>query len=262
MISSKKIKSIRYFENSSHIFPSVDVRGGVCFINWDLNFNRKTKLISGNNNREVQINKYDIIIPHIKAYGIIDKIHTHHKNKDFLSKIVWSRNPFGIESNYFKNKTKTKRSSKDSVECFSVGKNIYKISKTEIIKNKDKVGEYQVVFPKASGGGRGHRDKILLRPEHFFILKNGQISTETYSVAGSFKSLKEAKFLLNFLRTNFARFLLGVRKPTQNTSVKNFSWIPLMRLNKNWTDEELFEHFNLLKSEKEYILDQVKKWTA
>ena len=30
-----KIKSIKYFEDSKNVFPEVDIRGGICFLNWD-----------------------------------------------------------------------------------------------------------------------------------------------------------------------------------------------------------------------------------
>jgi len=67
---------------------------------------------------------------------------------------------------------------------------------------------------------------------------------------------------LSFLRTNFARFLLGLRKPTQHTKRETFAWVPLLNTKQLWTDEKLFEYFNISPEEQKYIIKQVEKWTA
>ena len=261
MIKDKKIKRITYFENSSFIFPTVDIRGGVCFLYWDNQHRGKTIIQSENKEMNIDSSSYNIIIPHISAYPIIDKV--LKKSKKFMSETVWPRKPFGLPGNYFSIYKAIKKSNSDTlVDCLGVRKIIHKIPKNQIIFNRDKINEYQVVFPRASGGGKGHRDKILLKPEHFFILEKGQISTETYSVAGSFKSRQSAENLLSFLRTAFARFLLGLRKPTQDTKRDTFAWVPLMDTKKSWTDAELFKYFSINKQEQKYIIEQVEKWTA
>ena len=260
IIKSKKIKKITYFENSSFVFPTVDIRGGVCFLYWDKNHRGSTVIDSKEETTKTDLSKWDIIVPHVKAHSILNKV--LKKSDKFVSEVVWSRKPFGLAGNYFLNNKFNYSKSGLFIECISQGKTINKIPRNLVSTNKDKIDEYQVAFPEASGGGKGKRDQILPRPKHFFILNKGQISTETYSVAHSFKSKKNAERFLSFLRTNFARFLLGLRKPTQHTKRDTFSWIPLMDIEKTWTDGELFKYFNINKEEQKYIIDQVEKWTA
>ena len=81
-------------------------------------------------------------------------------------------------------------------------------------------------------------------------------------MAHSFINQTEAENFLSFLRTNFARFLLGLRKPTQDTKRDTFAWIPLLDTRKPWTDKEFFKHFNISPEEQKYIIEQVEKWTA
>ncbi|MDE0119168.1 MAG: Eco57I restriction-modification methylase domain-containing protein [Bdellovibrionales bacterium] len=260
MIQNKQIKKITYFENSSHIFPTVDIRGGVCFLYWDKMHSGKTTI----KNREKVVTKdisdWDIIVPHVEAYSIIDKI--LQKSDTFVSEIVWSSKPFGLRTFYFRKNTALKSDNQYAIPCYSSGNRVLYADRRDITKNRNRINEYQVAFPEASGGGKGHRDKVLLRPGHFFILNKGQISTETYSIAGSFTTRKEAKNFLSFLQTNFARFLLGLRKPTQHTKAETFNWVPLMSTKKSWTDEELFKHFNINSEEQKYIIEQVERWTA
>ena len=260
MIRSKHIKKITYFENSSFVFPTVDIRGGVCFLYWDRKNKEETLIKNKQNQTKINLSKLDIIVPHIKAHSIINKVLKESKN--FVSEVVWPRKPFGLPGNYFLRNNMSFSKSDHLIECLSVGKKINKIPKDLIPLNKNRVNEYQVAFPEASGGGKGKRDQILPKPEHFFILKKDQISTETYSVAHSFKNYKEAKNFLSFLQTVFTRFFLGLRKPTQHATRNTFAWIPLMSAKKPWTDEELFKYFKITKKEQNYIKEQVQKWTA
>ena len=258
MIKEKHIKKIKYFENSSHIFPTVNIRGGICFLYYDKNHTSTITLSNKSEKVTKDFSTWGVIVPHIKAHSIIDKV--LKKSKLFVSSKVWSRKPFGLATNYFSNKKKELLKSSQTVDVVSIGKKVYKIPKKLIPVNQDKLNEYKVAFPKAFGGGQ--MDKILLKANHFFILKPGQISTETYSIAGSFKEKKEAYNFLSYLRTDFARFLLALRKPTQDASKKSFQWVPLMSTKKSWTDEELFKYFNITQKEQIYIKEQVEKWTA
>ena len=259
MIKCKKIKKIKYFEKSHDIFPTVDIRGGVCFFYWKRNFSEKTKIFNNNEILEVDLFRYDIILPHLNAYSILDKILS--KTNSFVSEIVLPISPFNLSSNYF-TKNKEDANSKNQLECFTAGKNLKRISKEKISKNIDQVYKYNVSFPEAIGGGKKQRHKVLPKPNTFFIIGKGQISTATYCISKGFNSLREAENFRSFLGTYFSRFLLGLRKPTQHTSSKTFSWVPLMDTKRSWNDEQLFEHFKITKEEQKYIKEQVEKWTA
>ena len=259
IIMDKKIQKINFFSNSNNIFPTVNIRGGVCFLHWNKNYNGDTILYNKTEKIRKDFSKWKIIIPYIEAYPIIDKV--LKKCTTFVSEYVWARNPFGLPTNYTFSRNKKYSSSESIVNCLARKRTIYKIPISSIPKNKDKVNEYQIAFPNVMGGGKGRMDKILTH-NPFFILEKGQISTETYSVAGSFKNRNEAENFLIYMRTNFTRFLLGLRKPTHHTKIDTFSWIPLMPLNKSWTDKELFEYFDITQEEQKYIINQVEKWTG
>ena len=257
IINSKNVKTIRYFENPHYIFPTVEIRGGICFFHWDNNNRKKTRLFNETSNKIIDLSSYEIILPHLQAYPILEKV--FKKSNRFLDKVTWATNPFGLTSNFFE---KNKKYKEGKIECFCKGKKIKKISEQLVLKNKEKINDYKIVFPENSGGGKGNRHKILLRAEHFFILEPKQISTATYSVASNFSNLKEAQNFMFFLQTYFARFLLGLRKPTQDTSRKTFAWVPLMDTGTKWTDKKLFKYFGITQDESKYIKDKVDYWTA
>ena len=90
-----------------------------------------------------------------------------------MSDIVWGSRPFGLRGNHL---TLRKRGDDLVNPVFCVCRNgeKNKISKHLIVRNNDKINEYQVVFPEACGGGKGRRHEILPKDEHLFILKRGR----------------------------------------------------------------------------------------
>jgi len=64
------------------------------------------------------------------------------------------------------------------------------------------------------------------------------------------------------LKTDFARYLLGLRKITQDLPANRWSWVPYVDVSKKWTDEELFKLFKLTKDEQAHIRKKVRDWSS
>ena len=128
IIASKEIKQIFYFENPHAIFPTVQIRGGICFLHWDRRNSNGTIINNGKQSDNINLEAYNIIVPHIEAYSILSKV--FKKSNKFLDKVVWPRKPFGLEGNFFK---VNKKWPAGDIECVSKGKRINKISQ-KIIK--------------------------------------------------------------------------------------------------------------------------------
>ena len=58
--------------------------------------------------------------------------------------------------------------------------------------------------------------------------------------------------------TKFSRFLLLLRLSGQNNSKDKFSWVPVMDFSKTWTDNELYNYFNLTEEEIDLIEKTIK----
>ena len=275
MLQSKNIKKIEYFENAAEVFPSVDMQGGICYLNWTRTKSTQTLFAKyGQKQTSIDTSKYDVLLTHSETHPILDKVLAVH-NEKFMDTVVFPRKVWGLNSNYFDSTQALNSRSRASkchqpstpinpssyITAFSKSRKKHLIKKFVVQKNIHLVKQYKVAFPKASGTGKGKRDKVLMKPHEFFILHPQQVSTETYSIAGSFKNIQEAENLKFYLQTYFARFCLGLRKTTQNTSQKTFKWMPYMGVDKKWTDEKLFAHFGLTKKEQAYIIKWVDEHT-
>lgn len=262
MINSKEIRSITYFEKSGDVFPTVDIDGGVCFLDYDKSYSGLSTFIEGSNNNdciELSLGDYDIIPDDPKAIPILTKISKKWSGKD-VSQVALKGRAFGPRTFHFKRFKALDRSFQNSIPCIGNGKTLKHIERSAVNKNEEHIGNYKVCMPGVYGGKRGDR-RITIPARSIFVVDSGTVVTETYMVVYSTKTKKEADRFANYLKTDFARYLLGLRKLTANISWEKWKWVPLLEMSKDWDDQMLFDFFGITRKEQEHIRKKVKEWS-
>ena len=69
---------------------------------------------------------------------------------------------------------------------------------------------------------------------------------------------EEAENLYKYLQTQFVRFLVSQTTSTQHIAKANFAFVPIQDFSKTWTDEELFEKYNLSDAEIAFIDSMIR----
>lgn len=260
VLSSPDIKGLHYFRRSKSIFSTVDVLGGVCFFHYEKGFKGKTTFIEDGVETKVSLSEFDIIPDDPNAYSIIRKVKA--KQKKFVSDVAWSRNPYGISTTFFRDNDAEADAGPSNIKCLTRGRKFKITAKKNIRKNADKVDYYKVVVPAAfaPGGPKEGVRRVTLPVKHYFILNKDEITSETYTIIDIFKSKAEAERFVRFLQSDFARYLLGLRKITQHIPKDRWAWVPYMDTSKEWTDESLFKFFELTPGEIKNIQKKVREW--
>jgi site-specific DNA-methyltransferase (adenine-specific) len=91
---------------------------------------------------------------------------------------------------------------------------------------------------------------FLSRP---IIAGPGEACTETYVVAGRFDRKKTAELYATYLRTQFVRFLVSLRKATQDAAKDVYGFVPDIPLSRVWTDQALYKRYGLTEGEIAFI---------
>jgi hypothetical protein len=227
MLSRKDIVSIHQIPNSRTIWPGIDIMGGVNYFYLNKSHNGLTKFTNGNTTRDIQLDKYDILVPDVKAYPLIRKAHKY----PCVGKLYLSTGHFGITTNFehFKDK-----STANLVKCYvSAQKGGVKYVDQKYIKNPY---NFWKVFTPQGNGGYGFGNIIIGSPK--------EIASQTYF---GFKvgSLAEAKSLKSYLETDYANYMLSLRKIDQHISEATLKWIPLPPLDREWTDAKVAKYFDV-----------------
>jgi site-specific DNA-methyltransferase (adenine-specific) len=107
---------------------------------------------------------------------------------------------------------------------------------------------------RVQGTSAAIETKFLSKP---IIAEPGTACTESYLVAGHFDSEIEANNYARYLRTRFARFLVSLRKSTQDAPRNVYAFIPDLPLDQEWTDAKLYRRYGLTQDEIAFIESQV-----
>ena len=107
----------------------------------------------------------------------------------------------------------------------------------------------------AYGAGEDFPHQIINKP---FYAEPGTCCTETYLVVGPFLDENIVQNVIKYMMTKFFRFMVMLRKNTQHGSKGVYQFVPIQDFSKPWTDEELYEKYDLTEEEIAFIDSMIR----
>lgn len=256
MIHDNRIRTIVDFPISSDCFPGVQIKGGVCFFLWERDNKGLCNVIEYRGNELISQMQRPLIEPHtdifIRYNSAISILHKVAKIKEeSFSKLVSSRKPFGLPSNF----------DNYSMDKFEGSVVIYAnktkgfVKREAIVQNIEWISKYKIFITEAYGAGEDYPHQILNKP---FIGEPNTCSTETYLVIGPFDNIKTTTSVLSYIKTRFFRLLVLLKKNTQHATQKVYQFVPMQDFSHPWTDEMLYEKYGLTEEEIAFIESMVR----
>lgn len=257
MLHDKHIKTIIDYPNPKDCFPGINISGGVCYFLWDKNYNGDCTFTNVIGNEKTtatrKLDEFSYFVRYNSAVSIIHKVLS--KKETMLDSIITSRKPFGLDSFVRGNE---KKGINDVEVISSAGRGF--LDRNEIIQGKQLIDKYKVILGKALSGHIGETDengqvKVLAKVE---LLKPNEICTESYLCAGCYDDIKFAKNLEKYIKTKFCRFLLLQALSSMNITKDKFCYVPLQDFSKEWSDDSLYNKYELSNNEILFIESMIK----
>jgi site-specific DNA-methyltransferase (adenine-specific) len=257
MLGSQNLVSLVDHPVSSEVFPGVEVKGGVCYFLWETGHDgpcEVTVVRAGEGQKSIrQLDEFDVFVRDPRAIEILHKVlRVDHEGMD---QIVSNREPFKLESNF--DGFHSKKSETDiSIHYIRNGKrSAGYVRRSLITKNIELIGKWKVLVPKAgSDGGQKIPDSVLGKP---LISAPPSVCTGSY-LAIAAASKRAAESIESYYRTKFFRFLVSLRKITQDAFSHMYAWVPQQEWDREWTDKELYKKYELTKDEVEFIESMIR----
>ncbi len=259
MLADKRIRKLIDFENSSDVFPGVDVAGGICYFLWDRDnpgLCEVVNLVDGSQVKfERDLNEFSILIRHSQAIPIIRKVLAKKENGGKrLSNFVSPSKPFGMRTFY-------KPLSK-GIPCWFIQKIGLKYAKKSDVKDEfNLLDKWKLLLPRSPIAGQTDFSK----PVGFYydgntrIAKPGECCTESFIVAGAFATEQEILSYKSYIFTKIVRFLLLQAVISQDVTRKNFNFIPnLEKYEGEYTDKILIKRWGITDEEWNFIDSKIK----
>lgn len=259
MMTTPHLENLRYFSKANEVFPTVDINGGVCFLHYNKSYEGPTNFMDKNHTEQIAFSEFDIIPDDPLAFGIIRKVKDRWTD-EYVGDRAWSSKPFGLRTNFFDINRSINADAEGAVPCLVKGKVIKHVARERITKNTEFINHWKVSAPKAAGGSKGQR-RSTVPVNQIFLVDRGTITTETYNIIDTFRTRAEAENFVNYLRTDFARYMVGLRKITQDLPPDRWNWVPYLDMSRSWSNEELYRFFRITREEQEHIRMKVEEWS-
>ena len=252
MLNSHQLKRLVDYPVSKEVFPNVEVKGGICYFLWagDHQGTCDVTVIRGEDTTtsEREMNEFDVFVRDPRAAEILRKV--LKLGEKSITDILTADTPFGIATNFDGFHEKKKVGDIALYYVRSGKRDIGYMSRSEITKNIHLIDKWKLLVPKAgSDGGQKIPDSVLGKP---WLASPPSVATQTF-IAFWADSESEALSIQSYYKTKFFRFVVSLRKITQDALRQTYTWVPMQSWNQEWTDATLYKKYKLTKDEIEYI---------
>ena len=276
MLADPHFKILNYEPDGSKVFPNTDIKGGVA--------------ISYHDNKTV-FGPIEVFTSFPELNSIMHKAAPKSENES-ITAVAYNQSKFNLEALYadypkfekiIGSNGRDKRFRNnifEKIDLFSIEKkNDNDISVLGLIKNKrvwrffpkkyidtthENLFRYKVLVPSANGSGA--IGEVLSTP----LIGEPLIGyTQSFLGIGSFETQIEAENALKYIRSKFARTMLGILKITQHNPPEKWKYVPLQDFTSmsdiDWNqsvadiDVQLYRKYGLDEAEIAFIESHVKE---
>lgn len=275
MLNDEHLKVMEYEPKSNKIFANTDIKGGIA-----ITYHDETK----------DFGAIEAFTPFPELNSIVRKVWKISKSS--LSEIITNRGLYRYSKFAYEDvpeemeKTAdariapsafermpdlfTEKKPEDEHEYIKIYGNlknndrVYRWFRKDYLKDVSNLYKYKVLVPKANGSGA--IGEVLSTP----LIGTPLIGyTETYISIGEVDTEIEAEAILKYVKTKFARTMLGVLKVTQNNAKPTWAKVPLQDFTPSsdidWSksvheiDLQLYQKYGLDENEINFIETHVKE---
>lgn len=252
MLHDRSLRIIHDYPQAYECFPGVQIKGGVCYFLWDRDhksdcevYTHKDGMVMPPVTRPLLENGCETFIRYNEAISILHKVQAH--NEASIIDFVSSRKPFGLATDYHGQK-------EGSITLYE-NQGVSYVERNDITKNANMINEYKVFIPRASSGSDSFPHPILGKS---FVGGKNSACSETYMFIGPFASDEECTNVVSYINTRFFRFLVMLKKVTQDTTKAVYQFVPLQDFSHPWTDAMLYEKYGLTDDEITFIESMIR----
>ena len=277
MLNDEHLKVVFYEQKSGNVFPNTDIKGGVVVLLRDKNkvfgkigtftnfeeLNSMLVKVSSKTTHTIETfitgrGIYRLTDKAIDEYPQIVDIQSRGHKKDV------GTGAFKILDNIIYIESKPD-DGKEYIQIIGLLSNrrVYRWIRKDYVNEPTGFDKWRVLLPNANGSGA--LGEVLSTP----LIGAPLIGfTETFISIGAFDNEIEAQNCLKYVKSKFARTMLGVLKVTQHNPAAKWKYVPLQDFTSksdiDWTqsiksiDQQLYKKYGLEQNEIDFIEDKVQ----
>lgn len=278
MLSDPHFKVLWYEPKSTAVFNNTDIKGGIAVTYHDnatyfgaietfYSYPELNSILNKVKDCD-SYESFESIVYSRTSYRLTDKM---HKDNPEAINMLSEGHPYDMSSNIFELLPQIFFNDKPNDEYQYIqllgreeNKRIYKWIRRDYVNDVENFNGYKVLVPAANGSGS--LGETLSSP----LIAQPQIGhTEAFISIGNFDNSEEALALLKYIKTKFARCMLGILKVTQHNPPAKWRYVPMQSFTDksdiDWSksiseiDKQLYKKYKLDNKEIDFIETHVKE---
>lgn len=260
MLSDRRIATLVDYPNAAELFPSVGINGGISYFLWNAQHNGdcSTTLVRDGQTfgpHMRRLDEFDILVRDVRGLAILRKVLAYKEPS--LTELLAADKEFGMTSN-FSGFRSTPAKADIALHYNDKGKRLVGwMKRDEVSKSGHLIDTWKVLVPKAGSGRERERTGVDLVLGPTLIAAPPSVCTQTYLFV-FVNDEAAAESVQSYLRTRFARFLISLRKITQDATRATYTWVPQQTWDRAWTDPDLYEKYGITEDEQAFIESMIR----
>lgn len=276
MLNDEHLKVLHFEQKSENVFSNTDIKGGVAIVYRDKEkyfgkigiftaFAELNGIIQKVSNRD----DFESIMPIIYLQLKFDLTKLYEQYPNLKSKIGSQGKEKRLTTSIFETASEIfydEKQSDDDIEILGLIKNqrLFKFVRLSVLEPHKNLRSFKVILPKSNGSGA--IGEVLSTP----LIGEPLIGyTQSFISIGNFSNRLEAENCLKYVKSKFARTMLGVLKVTQDNNPPTWAKVPLQDFTENsdidWSksireiDKQLYAKYGLSDEEIDFIESKVRE---
>jgi len=260
MLSDTRIRDLVDYTNAAEVFPSVGINGGACYFLWDAAHDgpcsvTSVRLSEVNGPTSRRLDEFDVLVRDTRALDILRKVLAH--NEASVNTILARDKEFGWTSNFEGFHEKERKGDLPLYYIRTMKRAVGYIARKEVTKSAHLIDTWKLLVPKVGSGRERERSGVDLVLGPSLIAPSPSVCTQSF-LFFFVSSREEAESLQSYYATRFFRFLVSLRKITQDATHSTYRWVPMQSWDRTWTDAALYKKYGLTKNESAFIESMIR----
>jgi site-specific DNA-methyltransferase (adenine-specific) len=257
MLSDRHLRELVDYPAANDVFPGVEIKAGVCYFLRDASHNGDCNVTTVRGS-EVQgphprnLSEYDVFVRDTRAVSILHKV--LGRGEPSINTILARDKEFGWTSNFDGFHEKERPGDVPLYYIRTMKRGVGYIERESVTKSEQMIDTWKLLVPKAFNGGDAVPHQILGKP---LIAPTPSVCTQSF-LFFYVNTRKEIESLQSYYSTRFFRFLVSLRKITQDATHSTYVWVPVQTWDRTWTDKDLFAKYGITAEEQAFIESQVR----